>query len=160
MLMRPVCTRIGNNFQRHHAHDLLNPLKRIHEMKIIHRDVRPSNIMINLQGHVILIDWGSAVWLNDYEVVYEGTITYASPAILKNNLERHIPRISDDLHSFVRTMFKLLHPKFKLGIVRTAESIEGFWNKAFSSLFWNNMTNAADNGQYDDLKQVCDLFFP
>ncbi|RHZ50865.1 hypothetical protein Glove_490g33 [Diversispora epigaea] len=155
MLMQPVCTRIDRNFQRHHAHGLLDLLKHIHEIKIIHRDVQPSNIMMDPQGNVILIDWGSALKLTGLTgyVDYEGTITYASPAILKNNLERHIPQISDDLHSFIRTMFKLLHPTFKLDIDRTVKSIENFWNKAFSSVFWKDMVNAADKCQYDDLKQ-------
>ncbi|CAG8644242.1 2962_t:CDS:2, partial [Paraglomus occultum] len=123
-------------------------------------DVWPSNIMymMDSQGNVMLIDWGSAIKLTTglpSLVDYEGTITYASPAILANNLERHIPQISDDLHSFVHTMFKLLHPTFKLGIIKTARSIEDFWNKAFNSVFWNDMVKAADRlrCQYDDLKQ-------
>ena len=31
---------------------------------VVHRDFKPENLMINLQGHLVLVDFGSARWLH------------------------------------------------------------------------------------------------
>lgn len=42
------------------ARDLLEALVHAHERKIIHRDIKPHNVMISRQGEVKLLDFGAA----------------------------------------------------------------------------------------------------
>ncbi|RGB30529.1 kinase-like domain-containing protein, partial [Rhizophagus diaphanus] len=102
IIIRPVCKRIGDQFLVSHALQLLHLLKRIHSMKIYHRDVRPENILLD-KNTLILVDWGSSIQYPigvNTRIQYEGTITFASPDILNNDFGRYKPKASDDLHSF------------------------------------------------------------
>ncbi len=45
--------------------DLANALAYAHRQKIIHRDVKPANVMMNAAGEPLLMDFGLARWQND-----------------------------------------------------------------------------------------------
>ncbi len=53
----------------------------LHEQSLVHRDVKPENIMIDQNGRVVLIDFNAArkVTTTDKDTVVMGTIGYASP---------------------------------------------------------------------------------
>ena len=38
--------------------DLLSALIHLHKKKIFHRDVKPSNLLVNIKGEVVLGDFG------------------------------------------------------------------------------------------------------
>ncbi len=44
---------------RHFLHTLLAPLELLHSTELQHRDVAPANIMVEANGHVVLMDLGS-----------------------------------------------------------------------------------------------------
>lgn len=52
-----------------------------HQSKIIHRDLRPSNIMINEQNKVKITDFGTSAWLNNvpYASTRIGSPPYMAP---------------------------------------------------------------------------------
>lgn len=52
-----------------------------HKSKIIHRDLRPSNIMISEEGTVKITDFGTSVWLNNvpYASTRIGSPPYMAP---------------------------------------------------------------------------------
>ncbi|CAG8671873.1 8981_t:CDS:2 [Funneliformis caledonium] len=114
---------------------LLRLLRRIHSLKVFHRDIRPENILLDtVNNSLILADWGSSIRNppND-QVPYEGTISFASPDILNNDLGFHQPKATDDLHSFVRSMYAL-HNLLKVltinpneTLVSKAQIIRRFW---------------------------------
>ena len=49
---------------------------------IAHRDLKPENIMINSQGYLQLIDFGTAKRIKDFTCTIIGTAYYISPEIL------------------------------------------------------------------------------
>ena len=49
---------------------------------IAHRDLKPENIMINTQGYLQLIDFGTAKKIKDFTSTIIGTAYYISPEIL------------------------------------------------------------------------------
>ncbi|CAI2189698.1 5077_t:CDS:1 [Funneliformis geosporum] len=164
MIITPVGEKISYQFRQHHALQLLNLLRCIHNEEVFHRDVRPSNILLDTSDNVILADWGSAIRKPSNELVpYEGTISFASPDILNNNLESHHSKASDDLHSFVRTLFILHNPR-DLPILpdedlsTKAQSVIGYWNDKLDGELWTEMVNGASNQDYDVLKKCCYVF--
>lgn len=66
--------------------DLLNFLERVHSAGVVHRDIRPENIMEDGAGSLYLIDWGFALLyqdVGDAEPQFEGTFRFGSEAVVK-----------------------------------------------------------------------------
>ena len=54
----------------------------IHKKRIIHRDIKPNNIMISKNGYVKIIDFGTSKVIDDYTCSLLGTPHYIAPEIL------------------------------------------------------------------------------
>ena len=63
--------------------DVLGALAALHREDIIHRDVKPSNIMLKRTGNAKLIDIGSAADLSDPPAQQMCTPAYAAPEVLE-----------------------------------------------------------------------------
>ena len=68
-------------------------LNYLHELKIAYRDLKPDNIVIDEQGHVRLVDFGLALFVDDSGYVdnpsSSGTAEYLAPEITRGFKEPH-----------------------------------------------------------------------
>ncbi|MBY0505337.1 MAG: protein kinase [Bryobacteraceae bacterium] len=100
-------------------------LTAIHEAGIVHRDVKPENILLRQDGTPVLIDFGTSGLLGSQEEpavtkVLTGTIEYLAPERLTGHYSA-----GSDLYSFAVVVFELLTGK-KLadtGLVVSAERL-------------------------------------
>ncbi|KAF0369753.1 kinase-like protein [Gigaspora margarita] len=166
IIICPVCERFGNRFKVPHALQLLKLLELIHSKQIYHRDVRPENILLDTDNNrLVLVDWGSAIKITDRNQLYtyEGTITFASPNILNEDFGPYVPSASDDLHSFMRTMYILRNQSKMPAIPRgdlssKARGIKEYWNDTLKGPLWAEMVNAVMDKNYDLLTKCCYIF--
>jgi eukaryotic-like serine/threonine-protein kinase len=65
--------------------DCLAALAALHREKIVHGDIKPSNIMLKRTGHAKVIDIGSAFELDDLPAQRACTPAYAAPEVLEGS---------------------------------------------------------------------------
>jgi tetratricopeptide (TPR) repeat protein len=85
-------------------------LEHAHAMGIVHRDIKPGNLMLDAQGKLWVTDFGLARWSADGSLTLTGdlvgTLRYMSPeqALAKHGLVDH----RTDVYSLGATLYELL----------------------------------------------------
>ena len=68
-----------------YVHQILAGLNHAHSYGVIHRDIKPQNIMITPEGQVKIMDFGLAMNLTDTTITYDtsvfGSVYYIAPEI-------------------------------------------------------------------------------
>src|SRR5205085_8116484 len=93
--------------------------------QIIHRDIKPGNVLIDRVGHARLLDLGLARFYNDHtdqltikydDKIVLGTADYIAPEQVVNS---HAVDIRADIYALGSTLYFLLagHPPFPTGTV-------------------------------------------
>ena len=94
------------------ARTLATALHQAHQMGIVHRDMKPANIMINKEGEPILMDFGLARrhQPGEVEITQQGTIlgspAYMSPEQVEGKIDEIGP--TTDIHALGVILYEML----------------------------------------------------
>jgi serine/threonine protein kinase len=89
---------------------LCDALAALHTRGIVHGDIKPSNVMLEDSGRVVLMDFGAAQQFRTVapNAVMVGTLPYLAPELLRGAV--HSPQ--SDIYALGVLMFRLLTGKF------------------------------------------------
>lgn len=101
--------------------ELCEIVENIHKQGVIHRDIKPGNIILDMNGHVHLIDLDIAIRTDEqgYAIINQalGTPKYASPEMKESN---QIISYSADIYSLGKVLEEIC-PKDDKGIQKIIE---------------------------------------
>jgi len=117
-----------------------NALAYAHENNIVHRDIKPGNIIITNDGIVKVLDFGIASKINEHEgdeTKFGGhelgalTVAYASPEMQRD----YPPDARDDIYAFACVIYEILTGKqFYKQKIKKAPSIKGLNSRQMEAL--------------------------
>ncbi|PAN45374.1 hypothetical protein PAHAL_9G114100 [Panicum hallii] len=99
------------------AAQALSGLAHLHARRVVHRDVKPANLLVSAAGEVKIADFGIAKVLSragDHCAAYEGTATYMSPERFDTERHGHADPCTADVWSLGVTILELLMGRYPL----------------------------------------------
>jgi eukaryotic-like serine/threonine-protein kinase len=100
----PMTLATGLNY----IQQVLSGLAYAHERSIVHRDVKPSNIMISRDGHVKLLDFGLALPILDPQFTRSGMILGSLPFMSPEQVLGKQLDARSDVYAVGVTLYQLL----------------------------------------------------
>jgi len=99
--------RFGEERSRFYAAEILLGLEHIHSKKIVYRDMKLENVLLDELGHCRISDLGLAVKMSDKVRGYAGTPGYTAPEVIKNKYYGHMA----DFFSYGVMVYRFLSGK-------------------------------------------------
>ena len=79
--------RLPEDMARFYIAEMVLAIGSIHDLRYVHRDIKPDNVLLDANGHIRLADFGSCLKLFEDGTVQSnvavGTPDYISPEILR-----------------------------------------------------------------------------
>ncbi|CCH41184.1 MAP kinase kinase MKK1/SSP32 [Wickerhamomyces ciferrii] len=103
--------RIGEKVLGKIAESVLKGLSYLHEHRIIHRDIKPQNILLDSDGNIKLCDFGvSGEVVNSLATTFTGTSYYMAP----ERIQGHPYSVTSDIWSLGLTLLEVAMGKFPI----------------------------------------------
>jgi eukaryotic-like serine/threonine-protein kinase len=93
----------------HVVRQVATALEYAHARKIVHRDIKPGNLMVNTQGIIKVLDFGLAILNDNANKLREGE-TVGTPHFMAPEQSQGLPSVDGraDLYSLGATLFSIL----------------------------------------------------
>lgn len=99
-----------------YTQQILNGLESIHDAGVVHRDIKPHNVVKKADGTLVLIDFGTATIQEENKNLYKedsgntiGTVQYMAPEILLDNKSASA---QSDIYALGITLYEMFTGKF------------------------------------------------
>jgi hypothetical protein len=171
---KPIKFREGQTTSRIIVHCLIDGLKFLHELGIVHRDIRPSNLILDHTKptvNVVIIDYETAVVVDEVSqgVEYHGGFISWPKRLIENNTVQYVPKPEDDLFASILLVLHMLFPlhfdafrasRIGVGGPPSSETLElmKLWGDIEKSRIWEPFVKAAKTRDYELLKGMADVF--
>ena len=141
--------------------DILSCLQHAHKEDVVHRDIRPDNIMEGADGSARIVDWGFAHKRGSKTPLFQGTFRFAGHEVLDAAIVGQVrePRPRDDLESFVRVIFAMSNASLWHAVNKINDGDFGGAKAVWVKFREQNprtldMFEAAANLDYEFLRQI------
>lgn len=145
-LRHTACDLITTRF---YIAEIVEALEYLHSKGVVHMDLKPENILLTVEGHIKVVDFGTALLIADYksptedsressyEPLFVGTAEYVSPEILNEEACSH----SCDLWALGCITYKMLYgvtPFYAENEYLIFQNINGHIDKSQPITFYSN----------------------
>jgi hypothetical protein len=121
------------------ARDVAEALAHAHERGVVHRDIKPDNILIDKAGKVHVIDFGVARFFDDLSVTYTGQLVgtplYMSPEQVTG---RGAVDPRSDIYSLGLVLYELLTLKPPIEAANRENLLRTIVTKPLAPVSWRN----------------------
>ncbi|MEG4986167.1 bifunctional serine/threonine-protein kinase/formylglycine-generating enzyme family protein [Microcoleus sp. BR0-C5] len=136
-------------------HNILEVLAIVHQQKVIHRDLKPDNLMRRQDGKIILIDFGAVKEISTIVVNAQKqtslTIAIGTPGYMPSEQAKGKPRFASDIHAVGMIGIQSLTGEHPFNLREDTQTGEVIWrNQAQVS---NNLANILDKMVRDNFSQ-------
>ena len=136
-------------------HNILEILAIVHRQKVIHRDLKPDNLMRRQDGKIVLIDFGAVKEISTIVVNAQKqtslTIAIGTPGYMPSEQAKGKPRFASDIHAVGMMGIQALTGEHPFNLREDTQTGEVIWrNQAQVS---NNLANVLDKMVRDNFSQ-------
>jgi hypothetical protein len=171
----PIDFRQAASVSRKIVNGLVDGLEYLHGQGIVHRDLRPSNLVLDAKNNVIIIDYETAVVVtNNASDVYLGGYICWPKRLLESSTSSDLyqPKPADDLFACILVVLHLLFPSsfdaFRASSImpspissqrnKETQQLLSLWEGIEQSKIWGFSIEAAETRNYEVLKNMADVF--